>query len=152
MRRILVIVFDNETRADQGQTELLKMDSEGSIGIYGYTVVAKNADRTVVVKQADGHGTLTPFAKTSFGSLSSPTGPAPWAAASQGSDSAANSNTAKTGKDFIDDVTEVLLPNRLAIVVEAEEEWPTLLDTRMDSLGGTVFRWTVSEVQHAVDM
>jgi len=151
MHDVLVVVFDNEAKADAGKTQLLHMDNDGTISIYGYAVIAKKDDGTVVVKQADGSGSLSPFARTLLGNLSSPTGPALWAAASQGSDSV-DSNTANTRRDFIDDVTEVLLPNRVAVVAEIEEEWPPVLDACMDSIGGVVFRWTVSEVQHALDL
>jgi len=152
MHRVLGVVFDNETEADNGKTELLQLDSEGSIGIYGYAVVAKKADGTVLVKQADGHGTLSPFARSLLGSLSDSACPTSESAARQASDSAADSNKAKTGEKFIRNVMEVLLPNRVAVVAEVEEEWTPVLDTCMESVGGVVFRWTVSEVQHAGDM
>jgi uncharacterized membrane protein len=152
MHRVLVIVFDNETEADKGKTELLQLDSEGSIGIYGYAVVAKKADGTVASKQADGRGTLSPFAGSLLGSLDGSMGPTPESTATQASNSAADSNKTRTGEKFIRDVMEVLVPNRVAIVAEVEETWTPVLDTRMESIGGVVFRWTVSEVQHAVDI
>ena len=62
MHRVLVIVFDNEAKAEEGKTELLRLDGEGSISIYRYEVVVKKADGTVVIREAEGHGTLTPFA------------------------------------------------------------------------------------------
>lgn len=151
MHRVLVIVFDNEAKADEGKTELLRLDGEGSISIYRYEVLVKKADGTVVTRQADGHGTLSPFAKSLFGSLSDST----HSTRDPASPRPANpldSNKIETGEEFIRDVTEVLLPNRVAIVAEVEEEWPTILDRRMESIGGVIFRWTVSEVQHAVEM
>ena len=69
-----------------------------------------------------------------------------WAAA-KGSDSAAHSNETKS---TISDMMEVLLPDRVAIVAEVEEEWAPVLDTRMEAIGGVVFRWTISEAQHAL--
>jgi len=146
MHRIVVVVLNNETKAEEGKTELLQLDSEGSISIYGYAVVAKKADGTVVVKQADGRGTLSPFARSLLGSLTGSMRSISQSAASQGSDSAPDSNKAKTGDNFIRDVMEVLVPNRVAIVAEVEEEWTPVLDTRMESIGGVVFRWMVSEV------
>jgi len=147
MHCVLVIVFDNEAKANEGKTELLRLDSEGCISIYGYEVIAKKADGTVVIPQADGHGTLSPFAKSLLDSSDSAL-PTPARKASNPADS----NKTETGQDFIRDVTKVLLLNRVAIVVEVEEEWPSSLDIRMDSIGGVVFRWTVSDAQHAVEM
>jgi len=151
MHRVLVIVLDNEAKADEGKNELLRLDGEGSISIYGYEVLVKKADGTVVMRQADGHGTLSPFAKSLFGSLSDSTRSTPEPAPTTASNPL-DSNKTETGQDFIRDVMEVLLPNRVAIVAEIEEEWPTVLDRRMQSIGGVVFRWTVSEVPHAVEI
>jgi uncharacterized membrane protein len=151
MHRVLVIVLDNEAKADKGKNELLRLDGEGSISIYRYEVLVKKADGTVVIRQAEGHGTLTPFAKSLLGSLTDSTRSTPEPAPTRAGNPL-DSNMTETGEDFIRDVMQVLLPNRVAIVAEIEEEWPTVLDRRMQSIGGVVFRWTVSEVQHAVDM
>ena len=70
----------------------------------------------------------------------------------QASDSVADSNKARTGENFIRNLMEVLVPHRVAIVAEVEEEWPPVLDRRMEAIGGGIFRWTESEVQHAIEM
>jgi len=152
MHRIMVIVFDNETEAEEGKNKLLQLDSEGTIGTYGYAVVAKKADGTVVLRQVDRHGTLSPFANSLLGSLCSSACPVLQSAATQAGDSGPDSNSATTEKDFVRDMTQVLLPNRVAIVAEVEEEWPPVLDRRMEAIGGVIFRWTESEVQHAIEM
>jgi len=151
MHRVLVIVFDNEAKAEEGKNELLRLDGEGSISVYRYEVLVKKADGTVVIRQAEGHGTLTPFAKSVLGSLTDSTRSTPELAPTRDGDPP-ESNMTEKGGDFIRDVMEVLLPNRVAIVADIDEEWPAVLDRRMQSSGGVVFRWTVSEVQHAVDM
>lgn len=130
---------------------MLRLDGDGSISIYRYEVPVKKADGTVVTRQADGHGTLSPFAKSLLGSLSDSTRSTPEPTPPRAANPL-DSNKTETGEEFIRDVTEVLLPNRVAIVAEVEEEWPTLLDRRMESIGGVVFRWTVSEVPDAVEM
>jgi len=152
MHRIMVIVFDNEAEAEEGKNKLLQLDSEGSIGTYGYAVVGKKADGTVVLRQVDRHGTLSPFANSLLGSLCDSACPAPEWAATQAGDSPPDSNRANSEKKFIRDMTQVLLPNRVAIVAEVEEEWPPVLDRRMEAIGGVIFRWTESEVQHAIEM
>src|SRR5262249_22961410 len=43
MDRMLVVVFDNEAKAYEGKKALMQLDGEGSIGVYGYAVLAKNA-------------------------------------------------------------------------------------------------------------
>ena len=55
------------------------------------------------------------------------------------------------GDDFIDDVSNELLPNRYAVIGAIDEEWTTPLDERMEAIGGTVFRRAVSDVKSAID-
>lgn len=151
MHRVLVIVLDNEAKADEGRKELLRLEGEGSVSIYRYEVLVKKADGTVVTRQADGRGMLSPFAKSLLGSLTDSTRSTPKPAPTTAGNPL-DSNKTETGEDFIRDVTEVLLPNRMAIVAEVEEELPSLLDRRIESIGGVIFRWTVSEVHHAVEI
>ena len=43
MDRMLVVVFDTEKKAYEGKKALLQLEDEGSIVVYAYAVVAKNA-------------------------------------------------------------------------------------------------------------
>src|SRR4029077_9173036 len=91
---------------------------------------------------------------TSFGSLigllGGPVGLAIGASAGLAVGAAADLNNARIGEDFIDDVTKVLLPNRVAVVAEIEEDWTTPVDTRMEAIGGSVFRRALSDVKHTI--
>jgi hypothetical protein len=69
MDRMLVVVFDNETKAYEGKKALLQLDGEGSISVYAYAVLAKHADGTATVKQGDDSGPVGTLLGTSFGSL-----------------------------------------------------------------------------------
>ncbi len=155
MDRMLVVVFDNEGKAYEGKKALLQLDSEGSISVYAYAVLAKHADGTATVKQGDDSGPLGTLVGTSLGSLigllGGPVGLAIGAAAGFATGGIADLNNARIGEDFIDDVTKVLLPNRVAVVAEIEEDWTTPVDTRMEAIGGTVFRRALSEVKDRVD-
>jgi uncharacterized membrane protein len=155
MDRMLVVVFDNEVKAYEGKKALLKLDNEGSISVYAYAVLAKHADGTATVKQGDDSGPLGTLLGTSLGSLigllGGPAGLAIGAAAGFGVGGAADLNNARIGEDFIDDVTKTLLPNRVAVVAEIEEDWVTPVDTRMEAIGGTVFRRALSDVKKTVD-
>jgi hypothetical protein len=59
-------------------------------------------------------------------------------------------NNAGIGADFVDDVAKVLLPNRVAVVAEIDEDSTTPVDTRMEATGGTVFRRALSEVKDSI--
>jgi hypothetical protein len=73
------------------------------------------------------------------------------AAAGLAAGGAADLNNARIGEDFIEDVSKLLLPNRVAVVAEIEEDWTTPVDTRMEAIGGTVFRRALSDVKDTVD-
>ena len=154
MDRMLVVVFDNENKAYEGKKALLQLDGEGSIGVYGYAVLAKNADGTASVKQGDDVGPIGSLIGTSLGTLigvlAGPVGLAVGASAGLAAGGAFDISNSGIGYDFIDDVTKVLLPNRVAVIAEIDEDWTTPVDTRMEAIGGTVFRRALSEVKEQI--
>jgi uncharacterized membrane protein len=151
---MLVVVFDNETKAYEGKKALLQLDGEGSLSVYAYAVLAKHADGTATVKQGDDSGPVGTLLGTSFGSLigllGGPVGLAIGAVSGLAVGGAADLNNARIGEDFIDDVTKTLLPNRVAVVAEIDEDWTTPVDTRMEAIGGSVFRRTLSDVKQTI--
>jgi len=155
MDRMLVVVFDTEPKAYEGKKTLLQLDGEGSIVVYGYAVVGKNADGTSTVKQSDDPGPLGTLVGTSLGSiigmLGGPTGLAIGAATGMVAGSTVDLNNARIGDDFIDDVLKKLTPTKFAVVAEIQEDWTTPVDTRMEAIGGTTFRRALSTVNDAVD-
>src|SRR5260370_23916113 len=56
MDRMLVVVFDNETKAYEGKKALLALDAEGSVGVYAYAVISKQGDGKGTVKKEDDPG------------------------------------------------------------------------------------------------
>ena len=154
MDRMLVVVFDNEGKAYEGQKALQQLAGEGSIGLYAYAVLAKKADGTATIKQGDTAGPLGTLVGTSLGSLigllAGPAGMIAGAAAGMGAGAGFDFANLGIGEDFIDDVTKVLKPNKVAVVAEVEEDWVTPVDTRMEAIGGTVFRRALSEVQNQI--
>ena len=154
MDRMLVVVFDNESKAYEGKKALMQLDIDGSIGVYAHAVVVKNADGTTTVRESDDRGPLGTLVGTTLGSLigllGGPAGFAIGAAVGFVGGATADLNKARIGDDFIVDVAKVLLPNRAAVVAEIEEESNAPVDTRMEAIGGTVFRRALSEVKHTI--
>src|SRR6516225_5931623 len=155
MDRMLVVIFPNESKAYEGKRALQQLDGEGSISVYAYAVLTKNADGTASVKQGDDVGPLGTLVGTSLGSLigvlGGPVGVAAGAAAGMAAGSAIDLNNARVGTDFIDDVQKFLLPPNVALIAEVDEDWTTPVDTRMEAIGGNVFRRALSEVSDQVD-
>jgi uncharacterized membrane protein len=151
MDRMLVVVFDNQSKAYEGKKALLQIDGEGSIAVYAYAVLAKHADGTATIKQGDDTGPLGTLLGTSLGSLigllGGPAGVAIGASVGFGAGAAADIDNARIGDDFMTDVTKQLQPNRVALIAEIDEDWTTPVDTRMEAIGGTVFRRALSEAR-----
>jgi uncharacterized membrane protein len=155
MDRMLVVVFDSESKAYDGKSALQQLAKEGSIGLYAYAVLTKNADGTSSVKQGDDAGPLGTLLGTSFGTLigalAGPAGAAVGAAAGMSFGAGVDLAKVGVGSDFLDDVSKALGPNKVAVVAEVEEEWTTPVDTRMEQIGGTVYRRAVADVADKVD-
>lgn len=155
MERMLVVVFDNEKKAFEGESALKQLEREGSFGIYAGAVVVKHADGTVSVKQLDDSGPIGTLAGTAVGSLigvlGGPVGLAIGAASGLALGALYDANDIRVGESFLDDVSKSLTPNKVAVVAEVEEEWTTPVDTRMEALGGTVLRRALWEVEDTAD-
>jgi len=152
---MLVVVFDNESKAYEGKKALMQLDGEGSIGVYAYAVLAKHADGTSTIKQGDDVGPLGTLVGTSVGSLigllGGPPGLAIGAAAGSLAGGFFDLHNVRIGDDFIDDVSKALTPNKVAVLAEVDEEWTTPVDTRMEALGGNVYRRALSDVTDTVN-
>jgi uncharacterized membrane protein len=154
MDRMLVVVFDTESKAYEGKKALIQLENEGSIVNYAYAVIGKNADGTTTVKQSDDQGPLGTLIGTSLGALiglfGGPVGFAIGAAAGSIAGGTADLHNSRIGVDFVDDVSKFLLPNRFAVVAEIQEDWTTPVDIRMEAIGGTVFRRALSDVEDTI--
>ncbi|HVO52489.1 MAG TPA: DUF1269 domain-containing protein [Thermoanaerobaculia bacterium] len=154
MERMLVVVFDNEKKAYEGDSALKQLEREGLVTIYAQAVIVKHADGTVSVKQVDDQGPLGSLAGTAVGGLIGLLGGPVGAAIGAGSGLALGAlfdvDNARIGEDFLEDVSKSLTPNKVAVVAEVDEEWTTPVDTRMEALGGTVLRRALWDVQKTV--
>lgn len=147
MHRMLAVVFEDENKANEGKEALLQLEREGSISIYHYLLVSKAADGATILKSVDEHCPFNAFASASR--TASQTSANATAVAQAAGDMQASvmrePRSALMDEAFVEDVTKVLLPNREALVAEIEEEFPIPLDSRMEALGGIVFRWDARE-------
>jgi uncharacterized membrane protein len=151
---MLVVVFDNESRAYEGKKALQALDGEGNINLYAYAVLAKNSDGTSTIKQGDDVGPVGTLLGTSVGSLIALLGGPAGAAIGAGTilgGGIFDLHNVRIADDFIDDVSKALAPNKVAVLAQVDEEWTTPVDKRMEALGGTVFRRALSEVTDTVN-
>jgi len=155
MERMLVVVFDNERKASEGSSALHQLELEGDLTIYGGAVVVRDAGGTVRTKRIDDLGPVGTLTGTAVGGLigllGGPVGVAIGAASGLAIGALYDIDSARVGGDFVDDVSKALAPNKVALIAEIEEDWTAPVDTRMEALGGTVFRRALWEARENVD-
>jgi uncharacterized membrane protein len=150
MDKMLVAVFESESKAYEGSRILRELDAEGSISTFAIAVVAKDESGKVTVKQEADQGPLGTavglFAGSLIGTLGGPVGFAVVAGA--GTLGGALYDQAKVGvsDDFLADVEQQLQAGKYAVVAEVWEEWVMPADTRIEAAGGIVMRRAREEV------
>jgi uncharacterized membrane protein len=146
MDKMIVIVFDGEPAAYAGSRALKELHWEGSITLYSGSVIAKESNGRVQLKQVVNLGLAGSVLGTAtcalVGALADNTGTAL-------SGQVPNLSNAGVSEDFLRDVARSLRPSKSAVVAEIEEDWITPLDSLMDMLGGVVFRRVRAEVEDA---
>jgi len=155
MDRMLVVVFDAESKAWEAKKALHELDREDVITVYNQAVVARNADGTATVRQSDDPTPVRTLAGTTLGALigllGGPVGAGLGAAAGLAAGAAVDVSHAGIGEDFVEDIRQQLSPGKFALVAEIDEDWTFPVDRSMEALGGTVFRRALSEVKHKLD-
>ncbi|WP_026735432.1 DUF1269 domain-containing protein [Fischerella sp. PCC 9605] len=149
MEKMVVVVFDNESKAYSGLNELKKLHQQADLLLYAIAVIAKSTDGKVDVRQVDGGPLGTLFGTVLGGMVGILAGPVGMAVGmASGSLGGAVSDMYQMGIDleFLDDVGRVLTPGKAAVVASVDEYWTTPLDTSMEPLGGIVFRKLRTEV------
>jgi uncharacterized membrane protein len=153
MNKVTVVVFDDEKKAYEGLKAIRDLHREGTLTVYADAVIAKNAGGKVAVRQApdtEPLGTLSGFTLGSLvGLLGGPIGVAVGAGTGTMIGAAWDVTRAEIGDDFIAEVSEFLLPGKAAVVGEMDEDWQAPLDSRMEALGGQVFRRNRIQVEDA---
>src|SRR5262249_49485100 len=112
-------------------------------------------DGTVSVKQGDDIGPVGTLLGTSIGSLigilGGPAGIAVGATAGAAGGGLFDLHNLRVGEDFLDDVSKALSGRKVAVAAQVDEEWTTPVDTRMEALGGIVYRRALSAVTDSVN-
>jgi uncharacterized membrane protein len=153
MNKLLVAVFDTETAADAGLKALRALHAAGDITLYATGVLARDAKGVVSVKKsvdASPTGTVTGLAVGSLiGLIGGPVGVAIGAMTGAVAGAVRDFWVAGVGLDFIDEATQHLLPGKVALVAEIDEEWVIPVDLALAAAGGQVFRRARTEVTEA---
>jgi len=145
LEKIIVVIFDNEAKALDGLQIIRELDSEGEISVYQAQVVAKDPGGAVRLVNSDD---LLSLRMVAFGTavgalvglLGGPIGAMVGATAGALIGSVGDMEEAGVTDEFVADVKTALTPGKVAVVADIMEEQVTPLDTRMERIGGVVFR------------
>lgn len=144
MSKFIVVMFANESGAYQGTRILGELQAEGSLAVYGMSVIAKDATGRISVKQAADEGPLGTVTGVLVGGLVGLFGGPAGAALGAGFGALVGGMTdmfnVGAGADFVEKVSGELASGKVALIAEIDENWVTPLDSRMESIGGTVIR------------
>src|SRR5512138_1466189 len=144
MDKIVVIGFDNELKAYEGSLALQELQNEGSINLYAKAVIARDAAGKVTVKQEGDMGPVGTAVGLLTGSLigvfGGPVGVAVGAGVGTYGGFLYDLLNLGVGEDYLAEVGKSLKPGKAAVVAEAWEDWMLPVDSKMEALGGIVFR------------
>ncbi len=151
MDKLVAVIFGDEKTAYAGSRALSELNAEGSIEVSGMCVIKKQADGSVSTKQVAENFPIRTLAGTALGSLvgvlGGPVGLAAGTLVGAWAGMFGDLYSEGVDAEFISDVSAALTPGKCAVLAELEEEWITPLDTRMESLGGMVYRTLKSTVR-----
>ncbi len=145
MEKLIVVVFDNESKAFEGVRVLRDLESEGQISVYESRVLAKDKAGVAHLLNSDDKQAGPLIAGgTAVGGLIGIIGGPPGIliGAATGALIGAVGDLKEVGvtDEFVRDIKTALKPGKVALVADIVEEWMTPLDTRMEAIGGVVFR------------
>lgn len=151
MNRVVVVVFNERSQAFDGLDALKNLDREDALALHEYAIIQKQPDGTFAVSDNKNKEGLRTLLGTSLGALIGlPGGPpavALGAVAGTVAGAAAETDNALMTYDFVDKLSEELTPGKFALIAVIDEEWTKWTDLRMQELGGTLYRYTLSEVK-----
>jgi len=151
MEKMLVAVFDNETKAFEGLSALKDLHKNGDITLYANAVVNADASGKLNVQQTtdnSGFGTATGlFIGSLVGLLGGPIGLAIGAGTGAMTGLAVDIGRDYVNADFVDEVSSRLKKGKTALIAEIDETWTVPVDTRLGELDGIVFRRLRNEVE-----
>jgi uncharacterized membrane protein len=147
MDKLIVVVFDNKSKALNGLHTLREMDNSGEISVYDAQLVERDPATGTVrnVENIDLKGFPDLMGGTVIGTLvgllGGPIGAIVGATGGMLIGAVADAREVGVTDEFVNDIRAALTPGKAALCALIDEgEWIMPLDTEMERFGGVVFR------------
>jgi uncharacterized membrane protein len=153
MDKMLVAVFGDESRADEGSRRIRALDAEGQIDAFAIDIIVRDERGKVTARESSDPGALGRgvrlFTRSLCLALGAPEGFATAFGAETCGGPLLELSRIGIGYDFLTDVARHLLPGRVAVVAEIWEQWVMPVNSRLEAMGGAILRREREEISAA---
>lgn len=151
MNKMLIAVFETETKAYEGLSALKGLHKDGDITLYAIAVINKDQNGQIRIKEGADQGPIGTgvglLTGSMIGLLAGPVGLAIGAATGAMAGMIYDVSDTDINATFMDDVSAALTNGKTAVVCEIDETWTVPVDTKLRALDGLVFRRLRYEVE-----
>lgn len=144
MENILIVVFDGEGSAYEALNYLNQLDRSEVVDVYAGWVIEKEADGRITERGWQGNLAFPTMSGIAPGLLTglfggpAGIGVGPTISGLTGINRDLHASGVKS--HFVNDVAAVLKPGKFAMVADVNEEQVSSIDSRLEAIGGAVFR------------
>lgn len=152
MEKVIFVSFETECQADEAARALRELHALHGITLYAGAVIARDPEGKIVVRRPVVEHPNATLGGLLIHSLLGLFGPAAVAVdTSSGAFLGAAIDAVKAGitMQFVQTIQNELASGKTGVIAELDEEWEDPLDTRIEALGGTVFRQTRVQLEDA---
>jgi len=150
MERMLVAIFDDESKARKASDTLQRMGDDGLVAVHTVRIFSRGRDGAITSENIHDvlpEGTMGATAVGSLlGLLGGPIGLAVGAAGGLLIGATADYTKSRVTADFAQQVADELTVGRTAIVAEVDEEETDAVDAPLHEFGATILRRDLSDV------
>jgi len=148
---MLIAVFETEQKAYEGLTALKGLHANGDITLYANAVIHKDKNGKILVLESSDEGPIGTgvglITGSLLGLLGGPIGLAVGAFTGTMAGLIYDVNVDDVNTTFAEDVSTALSNGKTAVLCEIDETWTVPVDTKLQALGGLVFRRFRYEVE-----
>ena len=150
MEKLIVVIFDDQTKAFAGFEALRQLHRDGEISVYEAQMIQKEPAGTIrYIDNTDKLALPVIGGTTAVGAivglLAGPLGALLGGMGAGLIASIAELEHAGVTDEFLNDVNTAMTVGKFAVVADVSEDWVTPLDTEMEKIGGVIFRRTRTE-------